>query len=237
MLYRSPLVINAMPFRPIQVTEYECAKCGYKWINRINGKEGLKPKRCASCKRWDWEEGYLTRLEKRIRRDILKVEDNPIKFSTLDGTGSYSIPTDLCTTFLSIYPRPTLDELRIVLNPICYLGPFDHRHRPLLHKGTCIEQMDCGPGWRRKSYSTGPYDLDDKIYDEMERKEKEVRHDLMQHIIESRKGSLNTSSMHYRYLEDKKRAAKEFIEFDIREMHASAMRLKEQNKDKSRIQR
>jgi len=43
------------------------AKCGYKWINRINGKEGPKPKRCAKCKKWDWEEGYLSPLEKRIR--------------------------------------------------------------------------------------------------------------------------------------------------------------------------
>jgi len=28
-----------MPSRKVEVTEYECAKCLHKWINRINGKE------------------------------------------------------------------------------------------------------------------------------------------------------------------------------------------------------
>jgi len=33
------LTLNLAMFH--EVTEYECAKCSYKWINRINGKEGL----------------------------------------------------------------------------------------------------------------------------------------------------------------------------------------------------
>src|SRR5215831_18613035 len=41
-----------MPCRKIEVTEYQCAKCSYKWINWIKGKEGPKPKRCSNCKRW-----------------------------------------------------------------------------------------------------------------------------------------------------------------------------------------
>lgn len=220
-----------MPFRLIQVTEYECAKCGYNWINRINGKEGRKPKRCARCKKWDWEEGYLSRLEKPIRRDILEVEDNPIRYSTLEGTGLYSIPTDLCATFLSIYPRPTLEELRSVLNPICYLGPNDHEHRPLSHKRTCIEQVDCGPGWRPRSNSPGHYDFDEKLCDEMKKKEKEVRHNLMQHIIDSRRGILNIDSKHYGYFEDKKRTGKDLIEFDTREMLANSMILKRKEEE------
>jgi hypothetical protein len=27
-----------MPIHTIKVTEYECGHCGWKWINRINGK-------------------------------------------------------------------------------------------------------------------------------------------------------------------------------------------------------
>lgn len=61
----------------------------------------------------------------------------------------------------------------------------------------------------------------------MERKEKEVRHSLMQHIIESRNRIFNTNSMHYRYLEDKKRMGKLLTESNPREELANAMRLKE----------
>jgi len=42
----------------------------------------------------------------------------------------------------------------------------------------------------------------------MKIKEKDVRHKLMQHIINSRKGVKNTNSTHYRYFEDKKQMAK-----------------------------
>jgi phage FluMu protein Com len=41
----------------IRVKEYECAKCGHKWINRINGKDGPIPERCAKCKRVNWNGG------------------------------------------------------------------------------------------------------------------------------------------------------------------------------------
>ncbi|MGC2574951.1 MAG: hypothetical protein WA364_25850, partial [Candidatus Nitrosopolaris sp.] len=68
-----------MPSRKVEVTEYECAKCSYKWINWINDKEGPKPKRCSRCKRSNWEEGYLSRIEKRLRLDLLKIEYSKIK--------------------------------------------------------------------------------------------------------------------------------------------------------------
>jgi predicted Zn-ribbon and HTH transcriptional regulator len=41
----------------IRIKEYECAKCGYKWIDRINGKDGPIPERCAKCKRVNWNGG------------------------------------------------------------------------------------------------------------------------------------------------------------------------------------
>ena len=135
--------------RPVikEVTEYECARCSYKWINRINGKDGRKPIRCAKCKRWDWEEGYISISEKRLRRDLLRIESVETTHTTMFGETRINIaPTDLCTSFLSIYPRPTVQELEIVLNPISYLGPYNH-YGVRSHGGTCTEQIDCGPGF------------------------------------------------------------------------------------------
>jgi hypothetical protein len=46
-----------MPIHDIKVKEYECAWCGYKWINRVNGKDGPIPDKCAKCKRGKWING------------------------------------------------------------------------------------------------------------------------------------------------------------------------------------
>jgi hypothetical protein len=37
-------------------------------------------------------------------------------------TGICSIPTDICATFLGIFPRPTIKELMTVINPIANLS-------------------------------------------------------------------------------------------------------------------
>jgi hypothetical protein len=42
----------------------------------------------------------------------------------------------------------------------------------------------------------------------LSKKDKDARHDLMQRIIDSRNGILNTASASYRYFENKKRFAK-----------------------------
>src|ERR687888_2523409 len=54
----------------VEVNEYTCELCGYKWINRVNGKEGPVPKRCAKCKHRHWEKGYIDPLEKSYRDAI-----------------------------------------------------------------------------------------------------------------------------------------------------------------------
>jgi hypothetical protein len=78
----------------------------------------------------------------------------------------FHIPTDICTTFLGICPRPTEHELRVVLNPICYLGPYGHGQRPnYFHRGTCSDQTDCCPGWIPVPHEPGCYDYDKKIHD------------------------------------------------------------------------
>jgi hypothetical protein len=47
----------------IRIKEYECDKCGYKWINRINGKDRPIPERCAKCKRVNWNGGLEIEIE------------------------------------------------------------------------------------------------------------------------------------------------------------------------------
>ena len=140
-----------------------------------------------------------------------------------DGTGLYPIPTDICARFLSISPRPTEDELKTVLNPICYLGPDDHSMSALSHRGTCSDQIEtrCYPGWRPKPEEPGSYRHDKKLEEEMVRMEKDVRHQLMQHIIDSREGIMNTNSTHYQYFENRKRLAKSLSTFNPLEMLAS----------------
>jgi hypothetical protein len=210
-----------MPCRKVEVTEYECAKCSYKWINWINGIEGQTPKRCAKCKRWDWDEGKLSRIEKRLRREILKIEVNEIRFPGIGGTELYSIPTDICATFLSLYPRPTVRELNVVLNPICYLGNYDYNHHN--HTGTCSDQIYCCPGWIPKPDKPGHYGYDEKLFEEMVRIEKDVRHQLMQHIIDSREGIVNRNSTYYRYFENKKRQVADRSRIDPVEMLAASL--------------
>ncbi|HXX98156.1 MAG TPA: hypothetical protein VEL11_13680 [Candidatus Bathyarchaeia archaeon] len=212
-----------MPCRKVEAIEYECARCSYRWINQINGNEGPKPKRCSRCKTRDWDEGRLSRLEKRLRRDILKAQNKEIRCPFLVGTPSYSIPTDICATFLSIVPRSTIEELTVVLNPICYLGPHDHGISPLSHTGTCSDQVDtrCYPGWRPVPDKPGHYRFDQKMYEEMVTKEKEIRHELMQHIIDSREGIVNTNSTHYRYYENKKQQGEDLSRFEPLKMLAS----------------
>ncbi|MGC1929081.1 MAG: hypothetical protein WA667_08910 [Candidatus Nitrosopolaris sp.] len=55
--------------------------------------------------------------------------------------------------------------------------------RPFSHNGACIDQVDWDPGWRPVHDRPGHYEVDEKICEEMGRKEKDVRHELMQHII------------------------------------------------------
>jgi DNA-directed RNA polymerase subunit M/transcription elongation factor TFIIS len=47
-----------MPMHKIQTIEYECNRCGYKWIERRNGQERRKeeglPSYCRKCKSYLW---------------------------------------------------------------------------------------------------------------------------------------------------------------------------------------
>jgi hypothetical protein len=49
----------------------------------------------------------------------------------------------------------------------------------------------------------GLYHHDERLEEEMVRIEKDVRHQLMQHIIDSRRRNVNKNSTHYQYFEKK----------------------------------
>jgi hypothetical protein len=59
-----------MTISRIQINEYQCVLCKYKWINRINGKDGQIPDRCAKCKARNWNEGKMTPEENGLRRRL-----------------------------------------------------------------------------------------------------------------------------------------------------------------------
>jgi hypothetical protein len=44
-----------MPELEIKVIEYECSRCGWKWIARKNGKDKPRPSFCPNCKTWMWD--------------------------------------------------------------------------------------------------------------------------------------------------------------------------------------
>jgi hypothetical protein len=54
-----------MPIHTVQVTEYECGHCGWKWINRINGKDRPIPLKCAKCKRLNWNDPLYDKVYDR----------------------------------------------------------------------------------------------------------------------------------------------------------------------------
>jgi len=106
-----------MPIQKIEVSEYECVRCGYKWINRVNGHDGPVPQKCAKCKRLGWNGGkeeLVSPTERGQRRQIKYFE------RLYDNAGSYwnieiDWPKGLCEKFLDINPRPTIEELKQVL--------------------------------------------------------------------------------------------------------------------------
>ena len=106
--------MKEMPITKIEVNEYECARCGHKWINRVNGKDGQIPKYCAKCKRTSWK-GEMSPKENGLRRRIQgynelyshRYEDkmrNMIKWNP-----------DVVEKFLIMEPRATIKQLEKIV--------------------------------------------------------------------------------------------------------------------------
>lgn len=120
-----------MPISKIEIKEYQCFKCGYKWTNRVNGKNGPIPKRCAACKKETWNRKSLTREGVGIRKRIRNLKD------VYRSVNSYCNDTYLCPdywdselaeSFLDLDPPPSLEELRHALYPRGLV--MDLRHHP-----------------------------------------------------------------------------------------------------------
>ncbi len=108
-----------MTISRIEVNEYQCVKCGYKWINRINGKDGPIPKRCAKCKcqYWGSDPGPMTPKESGLRRRIkgMKKLYGFIAFPWGDPSLADCWDSELAEEFLNLNPRPTIAELKHAL--------------------------------------------------------------------------------------------------------------------------
>ena len=108
-----------MPIQKIEVSEYECVRCGYKWINRVNGHDGPIPQKCARCKRSGWnggEKDLITPTEMGLRRRI-KYFKSLYEYAPLYFGITIDWPNGLCEKFLDIDPRSTIGDLEQVLYP------------------------------------------------------------------------------------------------------------------------
>jgi len=157
-----------MPIQLIQVSEYECVYCGYKWINRLNGKDGPVPKNCAKCKRKYWngdKEEYnpITPRERGLRKRLYRYEGTIHPSGGMRGSTAYW-PNELCNKFLALNPRPTIKELLQALYPL-------------------------GHDLSKAKFLTGDleYDYSGKQYAALIKIELEKRREFMKRIIEERR--------------------------------------------------
>jgi hypothetical protein len=101
-----------MTISRIEINEYECQRCGYKWTNRVNGKDGLIPKNCGKCKSAAWNREYYSPKEVGLRRRIKQLK----KFYKYEiPANEYTWNEKIVEEFLST--RPTISELKTVFAP------------------------------------------------------------------------------------------------------------------------
>lgn len=103
-----------MPIHNIGTKEYECGHCGWRWMNRRNGRDGPVPKCCANCKRTNWNDPSkaFTPEELGLRRKI-KGFRNVYQYQR-----NVDWPYDISDVFLQIQnPRPTYRQLKNIVYP------------------------------------------------------------------------------------------------------------------------
>ena len=166
-----------MPVSKIQVNEYHCIKCGYKWINRVNGKDGSIPTRCAKCKTSNWDRDAISPKVNGLRRRI-KGFKQLYKYA-----GSYwsdhSIADcwsdELIEKFLNLNPPPTITELgRVAEPPGLVIRPLTSQNQ---YKRRGLVPDPEKPGWLK---------YDKEKYIEILKQEAQKRQQVMQQIIETR---------------------------------------------------
>ena len=167
-----------MTISRIQVNEYHCVKCGYKWINRFDGKEGPIPKRCAKCKKRNWndkKEG-ITPEENGLRRRIRGMKKLYEYSSTYWNMPSitYYWNNGLADRFLNLNPRPSVAELMQVIYP------------PGLVIGLNSQNQNTWRGYVPDPQNPGGMKYDEKEYLKTLRLEAKKRNDVMKQIINNR---------------------------------------------------
>ena len=175
-----------MTIQKIQVSEYTCEKCGYKWINRMDGKDGPIPERCARCKKNNWNgEKDITPEERGLRRRIqgfgeLYRHAGSHWIACLDQA-DFTINWSSETTekFLSLNPRPSIPELKQVVYPTgLAIKPLNSQN----------ENTGLGfiPDPLKKKWIKSP-----KEFMKLRRIEAGRRQEIMRQIIESRSGKMD----------------------------------------------
>jgi hypothetical protein len=174
-----------MPIRRIEISEYQCIHCSYKWINRANGKDGPIPKKCARCKRSNWNAGnYMIPKEVGLRRRVQNlyrvyyvsvsrlIDPLPDTFSVDDY-----LDRKVVTKFLNLDPRPTIEELRHVLfSPELKLRLNSQNQ---LRKEALIPNPE-KPGWLKRDRR--PY----HEYLKLVKADAQKQQEIMQQVIQSR---------------------------------------------------
>ncbi len=167
-----------MTISEIVIKEFTCNRCGHKWINRFKGKEKPVPKRCSKCKSHNWNRkgGNIAGIEKSLRAQIRGLESRYFGASVTWFNDSIQNRWDseLAKKFLNLNPRPTVEELRLVL------------------QGSRIGFNSKDP-YRAKGYVPDPQNPGKKIYDTKEYQriilmDEEKRKEIMQKIIQERTG-------------------------------------------------
>ncbi|MGC1133649.1 MAG: hypothetical protein WA941_12565 [Nitrososphaeraceae archaeon] len=185
-----------MPIHNININEYKCGHCGYRWINRINAKDGPVPKCCAKCKRTNWNDPterispYEIGLRRKIR-EFFKLYDLEYDYFNKDRV-MITWPIDLSAKFLEIKPRPTIKELKKVIYPFGY----DLRKRRFRDMTPDPDRPGDFLGIPHLKYSSSymqdPQRPDtliwnkDNEFDKLKLKEMERRQELMIQIMKSR---------------------------------------------------
>src|SRR5262249_16550974 len=128
-----------MPINRVEVDEYECVLCGYKWINRVNGKDGPIPKRCAKCKHQHWEKGHIDPLEQSWR-DAVKQRFGYFYYHHSGmSNGGWRIERNAARY---LERRPSINEIKILLHPMSYLHTFDPSIRKQKFRSGCVPASD-----------------------------------------------------------------------------------------------
>jgi hypothetical protein len=126
-----------MPVNIVQVKEYECIKCGYKWINRKSGYDGPLPRRCAKCKQLDWDKGPISRKESKVRYQL--------RFTVGERKSHHMRPhywvTDRNVNRLLEF-RPSIEDMKLILEPMCYLFEHSKKLYDERYKSYLLKKLD-----------------------------------------------------------------------------------------------